>query len=95
MPEKEVRIINRQTGEVRFVTKATAENTHILSQCGFEVEELDEQPEAVVKESFTTEIPQPAQSEAAQDAYSALAAASTEQTEAIIKKERKPRQPKQ
>lgn len=94
MPEKEVRIINRNTGEVRYVTKATAENTHILEQLGYEVEELDE---AVVKQDLITEMPepaQPAQAEPAQDAYSALQSAAEQQTETIVKKERKPRQPK-
>jgi hypothetical protein len=41
---KDVRIINRQTGHVKFVSEMTAQNTHILASCGYEVEELAAPP---------------------------------------------------
>lgn len=96
MPQKEVRIINRNTGDVRFVSKETSENVAIMQQLGFEIEQIDEDliqidaPEQPAQ--YAPE--QPAQYEPVQDPYEALTAASTEQTEAIVKT-RKPRQPKQ
>jgi len=88
MPQKEVRIINRNTGDVRFVSKETSENVAIMQQLGFEIEQIDE-------DLIQIDAPEhPAQYEPVQDTYEALTAASTEQTEAIVKT-RKPRQPKQ
>ena len=88
MPQKEVRIINRNTGDVRFVSKETSENVAIMQQLGFEIEQIDE-------DLIQIDAPeQPAQYEPVQDAYEALTAASAEQTDSIVKT-RKPRQPKQ